>query len=63
MSNRPMEWNVLPVTLAHVYELQHLPRHHGDPFDRLLIAQARVEGITLISHDQVFSSYVVAVIW
>src|SRR5687767_6435678 len=42
---------VLPVTLAHVYELQSLPRHHGDPFDRLLIAQARSEGIDIISHD------------
>jgi PIN domain nuclease of toxin-antitoxin system len=55
--------DILPITLAHAYELQHLPRHHGDPFDRLLIAQARVEGLTLISHDHVFSSYAVPVMW
>jgi len=54
---------VLPVTLAHVYGLQHLPPHHGDPFDRLLIAQADVEGLALISHDPVFSNYRVNIVW
>jgi PIN domain nuclease of toxin-antitoxin system len=55
--------DILPITLAHVYELQQLPRHHGDPFDRLLIAQAHVEGMALISHDHVFQQYIVNVVW
>ena len=36
--------NVLPVQPAHIYELDNLPLHHRDPFDRLLIAQANVGG-------------------
>jgi PIN domain nuclease of toxin-antitoxin system len=55
--------NILGVRLPHIYGLQRLPRYHGDPFDRLLIAQARTEGMTLISHDHVFSQYDVAVVW
>jgi PIN domain nuclease of toxin-antitoxin system len=54
---------LLPIIAQHIYELQNLPRHHGDPFDRLLIAQARVEEITLISHDDAFQQYAVDVIW
>jgi PIN domain nuclease of toxin-antitoxin system len=54
---------VLQVSLLHVFGLQQLPRHHGDPFDQLLIAQARTEGMSLISHDHVFSQYQVDLIW
>jgi PIN domain nuclease of toxin-antitoxin system len=54
---------ILGVRLPHIYGLQQLPRHHGDPFDRLLIAQARTEGMTLISHDHVFDQYSVTVVW
>ena len=53
---------ILPIELAHVLALQGLPGHHNDPFDRLLIAQANVEGVTLLSADSVFSRYPVTVI-
>ena len=52
----------LAVTLAHVLEVGRLPPHHGDPFDRLLIAQARVEGLTMVTRDHVFAEYGVAVV-
>jgi PIN domain nuclease of toxin-antitoxin system len=51
------------VSLAHVLELDRLPPVHKDPFDRLLIAQARVEGLTLLSRDAVFTHYPVPVVW
>ncbi len=54
---------ILPVTLEHVLALESLPAHHKDPFDRLLIAQANVEGAVLVSRDSVFTSYSVKVVW
>jgi PIN domain nuclease of toxin-antitoxin system len=54
---------ILPVTLPHILALQDLPMPHKDPFDRLLIAQARVEGATLLSSDPVFAEYPVTVLW
>jgi PIN domain nuclease of toxin-antitoxin system len=54
---------VLPIELAHVLSLSGLPSHHKDPFDRLLITQANVEGAILVSVDLVFSSYSVKVLW
>ncbi len=54
---------VLPVALAHVLALQDLPPHHKDPFDRLLIAQANVEGATLLCNDPVFAKYGVNALW
>lgn len=54
---------VLPVGLEHVLALEALPAHHKDPFDRLLVAQANVEGASLVSRDPVFSSYPVNLIW
>jgi PIN domain nuclease of toxin-antitoxin system len=47
----------LPVTIAHAQELAALPPHHADPFDRLLIAQARYEEATLITRDKQFEKY------
>lgn len=52
----------LAVTLAHVLEVGRLAPHHGDPFDRLLIAQARVEGLTIVTRDPVFADYGVAIV-
>jgi len=52
----------LPVSLGHVLEVGRLPHHHGDPFDRLLIAQALVEGLTVVTRDSVFKSYGVPVV-
>ena len=47
----------LPVTFAHAQRTGSLPYFHKDPFDRLLIAQALIEGLTLISRDVVFDQY------
>jgi PIN domain nuclease of toxin-antitoxin system len=54
---------VLAVSLAHVLAVEGLPAIHKDPFDRLLIAQANVEGSELISADQVVGQYPVRVLW
>jgi PIN domain nuclease of toxin-antitoxin system len=52
----------LPVTLVHAERVAALPTHHRDPFDRLLIAQAAVEDLTLVTRDPVFQQYPVAII-
>lgn len=54
---------LLPIKLEHIWALADLPRLHGDPFDRLLIAQARHEGLTLVSADSVMREYPVEVLW
>ena len=54
---------VFPITLAHVERQVQLEFHHRDPFDRLLIAQALVEGIPLISSDVQFDAYGVNRTW
>nr|WP_292601419.1 type II toxin-antitoxin system VapC family toxin [Mesorhizobium sp.] len=46
----------------HATRLEHLPLHHRDPFDRLLIAQAQIEGLTLVTADRHFSAYDVALV-
>lgn len=51
------------MTLDHVLGVGDLPRHHGGPFDRLLIAQARVERLTLVSGDAIFDRYDLQVLW
>jgi len=56
-------WRVLPPDFRHYRELFELPQHHRDPFDRLLIAQARVGGMTLVSCDPNFPAYDVPVLW
>jgi len=57
------DFTELPLTLRHAEELAVLPLHHTDPFDRMLIAQARVEGATIVTHDRAFAPYGVPVIW
>ena len=54
---------LLPVRLEHLDLITTLPLHHRDPFDRLLIAQAIVEDILIISADRVFSLYPVRSMW
>jgi PIN domain nuclease of toxin-antitoxin system len=53
----------LPVTPRHAWEVSALPLHHRDPFDRLLVAQARVEGIPIVTGDPRFAAYGVDVRW
>lgn len=55
--------SILPVTLEHVLALDSLPFHHKDPFDRLLITQANLEGAVLVSNDAIFSNYSVKSAW
>ncbi|MGH7526289.1 MAG: type II toxin-antitoxin system VapC family toxin [Gemmatimonadales bacterium] len=52
----------LPVTFQHAERVAALPVHHRDPFDRLLIAQAEVERLTLVTRDPIFRRYPVATI-
>ncbi len=47
----------LPIRLAHTEGVQGLPWHHRDPFDRLLVAQAVSERLTLVTRDRIFSKY------
>ena len=47
----------LPITVAHATAVEHLPPHHRDPFDRLLIAQAHAEQLTLVTSDLAMSPY------
>jgi PIN domain nuclease of toxin-antitoxin system len=56
-------FELLPVEAAHVFETLKLPVHHRDPFDRLLIAQARAETLTLLSADAQLRAYPVEIDW
>lgn len=47
----------LPISIAHGLAAGQLPRHHDDPFDRVLIAQAFAEGLTVVTHDKRFRDY------
>jgi len=49
--------NLLDIRPRHIEQVETLPFHHRDPFDRLLIAQARVEPMRLLTHDQVLAAY------
>jgi PIN domain nuclease of toxin-antitoxin system len=53
----------LPIQMSHALEVYHLPPNHADPFDRLLIAQSRLENLPLLSGDGAISSYDVKTIW
>jgi PIN domain nuclease of toxin-antitoxin system len=52
----------LPISWHHAQTAGALPRHHGDPFDRMLIAQAQCDGLALLSSDDQFSKYQVALV-
>lgn len=54
---------ILPVMLPHVLAVERLPPAHKDPFDRLLAAQANVEGAVLLSADPIFREYPVQLLW
>ena len=51
------DFDALPISVAHALGVGRLPLHHADPFDRMLIAQAMIEGLTLISVDPRFRGY------
>lgn len=50
-------FHLLAITLEHAARVETLPYHHRDPFDRLLVAQAKEEGLTVVSRDSVFARY------
>lgn len=54
---------LLPIDLSHILALSNLPQHHHDPFDRLLIAQAQAEDLTLVTNDLKIRSYDVVHLW
>jgi PIN domain nuclease of toxin-antitoxin system len=60
---RALSAQTLAVDLRHSLAHLGLPLHHKDPFDRLLIAQAREEGLTLMTRDEAFKAYEVATVW
>jgi PIN domain nuclease of toxin-antitoxin system len=53
----------LAVTYAHCAKLAELPLHHRDPFDRMLVAQAAVEGLDLLTADPALRAYGVPIVW
>jgi len=53
----------LPIAFSHAEASARLPSHHSDPFDRMLVAQARIEGLTLVTHDRRLSRYEVDLLW
>jgi PIN domain nuclease of toxin-antitoxin system len=57
-----MGFDALPIGLGHAIAAGRLPRHHDDPFDRLLVAQAQTEGLTLVSTDGAVARYDVPVL-
>lgn len=54
---------ILPIKPVHIFSLEDLPDAHKDPFDRLLISQARYENMSVLSRDPVFEHYPVDVCW
>ena len=56
-------FQTLTPSFQHYEQLLQLPLHHRDPFDRLLIAQAQVEDLTLVTRDPDFTKYGIPVIW
>lgn len=56
-------FEVLPIELSHLGRVVALPQHHRDPFDRLLVAQASWEGMTIVSADEILDSYGATRLW
>jgi len=55
-------FEMLSITSDHAYAVGNLPKHHNDPFDRILIAQAKLEKLTVVTHDAVFKKYQIPVL-
>ena len=52
----------LDITSDHAHAISGLPDHHRDPFDRMLIAQAKIEGLTLVTHDRDLKKYKIPIV-
>lgn len=53
----------LPITFGHAQAVGMLPRHHSNPFDRMLVAQALCERLTIVTHDRRFAPYGIDLLW
>lgn len=53
----------LPIEAGHLGAVEFLPALHNDPFDRLLVAQARLNGLTMVTRDELVTQYDISVIW
>ena len=53
----------LPIAFPHAEAAARLPPYHADPFDRMLVAQAQIEGLTLVTHDRRLGRYEVELLW
>jgi PIN domain nuclease of toxin-antitoxin system len=63
LARHKLGFEILPIALVHLFEVATLPRHHADPFDRLLICQALCERIPLVSVDGLFDEYEIERFW
>jgi len=54
---------LLEISPEHIFGLENMPMHHGDPFDRIIISQCLIEKIPVITGDTIFRKYPVRVIW
>lgn len=59
----PPGYTALAVTMVHAIRAGALKHPHGDPFDRILIAQAQIEGLTLVSNERLFDAFGVKRLW
>ena len=56
-------FDILPITLPHILTNSNLPYHHQDPFDRIIISQAMVEDLIVVTKDNQFSKYDIRISW
>lgn len=56
-------FNILQIEVSHVQAVYNLPFHHGDPFDRLIIAQSQIENMPIITIDDKFENYAIKCLW
>ena len=60
---RDNQVEILSITTEHILELDNLPFHHKDPFDRLLIAQSIIEDFAIVTTDSEFADYTAKLLW
>jgi PIN domain nuclease of toxin-antitoxin system len=59
---KSQRFDMLPITADHAYEVGNLPMHHRDLFDRMIVAQAKLENLSVATHDIVFIKYGIPVL-
>jgi PIN domain nuclease of toxin-antitoxin system len=57
------KFSILSITPGHATAVEHLPHHHRDPFDRLIVSQAIVDGVPVISSDSQLDAYGITRLW